>query len=225
MPPKKQMPAPIDRPLSRAYLREFKGWSTAYPPGVSDPTSLRQMENILINRDGAAQIRPGLEALVRHDIGATATVVGQAGTFVGTFEPFYLNDGRLAYMAMMRMADPDPNLRRVYPVVLLYGNSDGLEVYDITHPTIGFDIAGWGGGVYPNFNIDCTYVKFVQIDNKMLALANNGDPFMLFHVGATKKVVEVEELAWPLWGPSVPGGEASKPDVYVPTYLWVHARP
>jgi hypothetical protein len=221
MPPKKQMPAPIDRPLSRAYLREFKGWSTAYPPGVSDPTSLRQMENILINRDGAAQIRPGLEALVRHDIGATATVVGQAGTFVGTFEPFYLNDGRRAYMAMMRMADPDPNLRRVYPVVLLYGNSDGLEVYDITHPTIGFDIAGWGGGVYPNFNIDCTYVKFVQIDNKMLALANNGDPFMLFHVGATKKVVEVEELAWPLWGPSVPGGEASKPDVYVPTYLWV----
>jgi len=41
----KKTPAPIDRPLSRAYLREFTGWSTAYAPGLSDPTSLRVMEN------------------------------------------------------------------------------------------------------------------------------------------------------------------------------------
>ena len=39
MPPKTKIPAPIDRPLSRAYLREFTGWSTAYPPGLSEPTS------------------------------------------------------------------------------------------------------------------------------------------------------------------------------------------
>ena len=63
MPPKAKIPAPIDRPLSRAYLREFSGWSTAYPPGLSDPTSLRIMENVQINRDGSCRIRPGLRYL------------------------------------------------------------------------------------------------------------------------------------------------------------------
>ena len=28
---KQTIAAPIDRPLSRAYLRKFTGWSTAYP--------------------------------------------------------------------------------------------------------------------------------------------------------------------------------------------------
>ena len=40
---KAQTPPPIDKPLARAYLRKFTGWSTAYPPGTSDPTSLRVM--------------------------------------------------------------------------------------------------------------------------------------------------------------------------------------
>jgi hypothetical protein len=63
MPPKARIPAPIDRPLSRAYLRAFSGWSTAEPPGVSDPTSLRIMENVMVNRDGSCRVRPGLRYL------------------------------------------------------------------------------------------------------------------------------------------------------------------
>lgn len=62
MPGKAKIQAPIDRPLSKAYLREFTGWSTAYPPGLSDPTSLRQMENAWITREGAAAIRPGMRS-------------------------------------------------------------------------------------------------------------------------------------------------------------------
>ena len=61
--PKKGLPAPIDRPLSRAYLREFSGWSTAHPPGLSEPTSLRTMENMQVNRDGSLRVRPGLRYL------------------------------------------------------------------------------------------------------------------------------------------------------------------
>jgi hypothetical protein len=63
MPPKAKLPAPIDRPLSRAYLREFTGWSTEYPPGISEPTSLRIMENVQINRDGSCRVRPGMRYL------------------------------------------------------------------------------------------------------------------------------------------------------------------
>lgn len=63
MPPKAKVAAPIDRPLSRAYLREFSGWSTAFPPGLSEPTSLRVMENMMVNRDGSLRIRPGMRYL------------------------------------------------------------------------------------------------------------------------------------------------------------------
>ena len=58
---KKAMPPPpIDRPLSKAYLRKFTGWSTATPPGMSDPTSLRVMHNCNVDTDGSLRIRPGL---------------------------------------------------------------------------------------------------------------------------------------------------------------------
>ena len=60
---KKKTPAPIDRPLSKAYLRSFAGWSTAYPPGQSQPNSLRKMENVWIDRNAAAEVRPGLHYL------------------------------------------------------------------------------------------------------------------------------------------------------------------
>src|SRR5690349_5853427 len=63
MPPKAKIAAPIDRPLARAYQREFSGWSTAYPPGVSEPTSQRILENMMVNRDGTLRLRPGLRYL------------------------------------------------------------------------------------------------------------------------------------------------------------------
>ena len=93
--PRKGPPPPIDRPLSKAYLREFKGWSTAYPPGISDPTSLRIMENILITREGAARVRPALRSVLTQDRWLDST---EGLTMVGGFEHFFLNDGRKALL-------------------------------------------------------------------------------------------------------------------------------
>ena len=55
--------APIDRPLSKAYLREFAGWSTNFPPGLSEPNSLRVMENVQVTREGAARVLRGVISL------------------------------------------------------------------------------------------------------------------------------------------------------------------
>ena len=86
MPPKAKLPAPIDRPLSRAYLREFTGWSTAYSPGLSDPTSLRTMENCYVTRNGALAVRPGLRRMLEWP------------DIVGSFEAFFLADGSKAIL-------------------------------------------------------------------------------------------------------------------------------
>src|SRR5436190_17113904 len=110
MPPKKQIPAPIDRPVSRAYLRGFTGWSTAYPPGMADPTSLRLMENLMINRDGSVRTRPGLRYLsyLRQ---TDDTLLGMDKVCVGTHEPFFLNDGSKAYLFAVRESDSTVGFR------------------------------------------------------------------------------------------------------------------
>src|SRR5690606_40828348 len=95
MPPKGKPPAPIDRPLSKAYLREFTGWATAYAPGLSDPTSLRIMENCWITREGALEIRPALRSI--FPAGSWVTTNYNA-RIIGSFESFFLNDGTKALL-------------------------------------------------------------------------------------------------------------------------------
>ena len=94
-----QKAPPIDRPLSRSYLREFSGWSTAYPPAISEPTSLRIMENISITREGAASIRPGMRSILSEDLFLTSAYGEKV---VGSFEHFFLNDGRKAFLFAVR---------------------------------------------------------------------------------------------------------------------------
>src|SRR6187431_1170446 len=106
MPPKAKLPAPIDRPLSRAYLREFTGLSTAFPPGLSDPTSLRSMDNMLVNRDGSCRIRPGLRYMSYASGG-----VPLARRPLGTHEAFYLNDGAKAYLFAVKETDGSVGFR------------------------------------------------------------------------------------------------------------------
>ena len=102
MPGKKAMPPPpIDRPLSKAYLRKFTGWSTAQPPGMSDPTSLRVMHNCNVDTDGSLRIRPGLRrvfsnitAVPEGGIVGTAACLfenefGQQGGHSAVPKPFY----------------------------------------------------------------------------------------------------------------------------------------
>lgn len=186
---KKALPAPIDRPLSRAYLRKFTGWSTAFPPGVSDPGSLRTMENLLINREGSVRVRPGLRQLM--------WLVDPQRQMVGSFEPFYLNDGRKAYLFAVR------ELEGGGIVTFRVGVPDPVTnewaVTSLSAAPASFSLAGWAGA--PQFSSACTYVRYVQIDNKILALSNSGESFITFHVGATKKVSKIQSLDMPWYDP------------------------
>src|SRR5690606_32483619 len=84
---------PIDRPLSRAYLREFGGWSTAFPPGTSEPSTLRTMHNCSVDHDGSLRIRPGMRRILNTP---------NAGDIVGDIEHFYTANGRKAILYGVR---------------------------------------------------------------------------------------------------------------------------
>ncbi|QNN98092.1 hypothetical protein SEA_FEDE_44 [Microbacterium phage Fede] len=172
---------PIDRPLARAYLREFSGWSTAYPPGLSDPTSLRVMENIYVTREGAARLRPGIRSVFTED-----WWLGNAGEqIVGSFEHFvYDSSGRVALLFAVKGGGGSVNFRVV--------------VYNTV--TNRFDDAP---GVFPavSFGAGTKFVKYLQIDNKILALSDDPiEPGILFNVGAVKsaKKVPAAGLSLPL---------------------------
>jgi len=177
----KSIPAPVDRPLARAYLREFSGWATAYPPGLSDPTSLRVMENIYVTREGAARIRPGIHSIFTED-----WWLGNAGeTIVGSFEHFvYDATGKVALLFAVRQT----------------GGTVAFRVVVYNSTTNRFDDQP---GVFPSltFSSDTTFVKYLQIDNKILALSNDPmEPGILFQVGAVKsaKKVPAAGLSFPL---------------------------
>lgn len=186
MPPKKQIPQPIDRPLSRAYLREFTGWSTAYPPGISDPTSLRIMENVMVNRDGSARVRPGLKFLSKYFDEGESWYSALPNRIVGTHETFFLNDGSKAYLFAVKENDGTVGFRVL-----------GNNVYGFTVRTLaemGFTVSA---GL--NFTAATTYVKYLQIDNKIFALSNAGEAMRLFHVGEEKKAKALKAIQRPGW--------------------------
>lgn len=213
MPPKKHLPAPIDRPLSRAYLREFTGWSTEYPPGASDPTSLRIMENLMINRRGSVRIRPGLRSLTL--MAGAGGPLSATMKMVGAHECFYLNDGRKAYLFAVNAND------RVEFRVGVVEAGDSHIYVQAAISTI-FDVTEWAAeiGAQPTFTSATTYVKYLQIDNKILALSNNGEPLIVFHVGATKTSPYLQSINYPVWTGSSAASN-SRPLLYVPEYAWV----
>ncbi|QCG78331.1 hypothetical protein SEA_ALOEVERA_46 [Microbacterium phage AloeVera] len=190
----KKIPAPIDRPLARSYLREFSGWSTAYPPGLSDPTSLRVMENVYVTREGAARIRPGIHSIFTED-----WWLGNAGeTIVGSFEHFvYDSTGKVALLFAVKQSMGQVGFR-----VVVY--NEATKRFD-DQPGV-FPSVAFGGGT--------KYVKYLQIDNKILALSDDPDePAILFQVGATKSAKKVPaagiEITPSLWTPTVLHPEAA----------------
>lgn len=169
---KAQIPAPIDRPLARAYLREFSGWSTAYPPGLSDPTSLRTMENVYVTREGAARMRPGIRSVFTED-----WWLGNSGeSIVGSFEHFvYDAFGTPALLFAVRGTSGTVTFRVVVynPATQRYNDQPGV------FPAMTFSAA-------------TTYVKYLQIDNKILALSNDPDESaVMFFVGTTKTAKKI----------------------------------
>ena len=174
-------PPPIDRPLSKAYLRKFTGWSTAAPPGTSDPTTLRVMHNCSVDTDGSLRIRPGLQHVLN---------VPASGDIVGTFEHFYTTDGRKAILFAVRDL---VNANRVVFRTAVYNST--THVFDID---AGISTR-FPGATDANlaFTSSCTYVKYVQIDNKILALSDNDEPFRVFWVGATPKAHKIQQVTRP----------------------------
>lgn len=201
MPPKGRPPAPIDRPLSKAYLREFTGWSTAYAPGLSDPTSLRVMENCWITREGALAIRPALRSVLPEGNWVTTNYNAR---IIGSFESFFLNDGTKALLFATREASGQVIFR-----VAKY-NGTGYEI-------ITLEEAGFSGSA--SFSSQTTYVRYLQIDNKVFALAdspNENDTARIFYVGAEKKIVEPEEITVPEWDSS------HAPTIRLPASAWIN---
>jgi hypothetical protein len=208
MPAKLKIPAPIDRPLSRAYLRQFTGWSTAYPPGMSDPTSLREMENVQTNRDGSIRVRPGLRFLSYRSTSDDPRKALNV-PIVGTHEPFFLADGSKAYLFAARDVDGEVSFRAMATV-------DGVQsVYPIDDKAIGFTIDATAGKLA--FSPKTTYVKYLQIDNKIFALSNAGEQFRYFTVGETKVAKRLNPISQPDWDPD------DKLTVVHPTQAWILA--
>ena len=162
--------APIDRPLARAYLREFSGWSTAHPPGVSDATSLRVMHNCSITQEGALRIRPGMRRVMN---------VPAMGDIVGDFEHFYSTSGRKTLLFAVR---DTANNRVVFRTATW---NPTTKVFDY-NPSIATRFPGATDAGLA-FRGDVTFVRYVQIDNKILALSNNDESFRIFWVGSSPK--------------------------------------
>lgn len=159
---------PIDRPLNKSYLREFKGWSTALSPGLSDPSTLRQSENVLIGRDGSARIRPAMRNLF-------GTHWEDGRTFAGVWETYYNVDGDKCILFPMRNDDGE----------WFFMSSKYLgDKYDVPESLVD---AGFTDGNDAYFSPDTNHVKMLQIDNKIFVLSDT-EPLFIINVGVTKSV-------------------------------------
>lgn len=210
MAPKAKTPAPIDRPLSRAYLREFSGWSTAYPPGLSDPTSLRIMENTQVNRDGSLRIRPGLRYLsyaTAPDAEDGSGGVAFDKQLVGTHEVFFLNNGDKAYLFAVREDDGTVGFR------VLNFTGESAIVRGLTDPGVEFSIPQ--GEATIAFTAETTYVKYLQVDNKIFALSDAGETMRMFSVGSQKSARKLLSIERPNWD------VADKLTVIHPDAAWI----
>ena len=197
--PKAATPPPIDRPLSKAYLREFKGWSTAYPPGMSEPSSLRTLHNCNIDQDGSLRIRPGLRRVMDVPV---------FGDIVGSFEHFYTLDGDKALLFAVRDA---ANGNRVVFRTAVY--NEELAIYE-NDASISVQFPGATDDALA-FDSTTTYVTYVQIDNKILALSDSAEPFRMFWVGETHKAQQVQEISKPEFL------LVDRPTVYLPSAAWI----
>ncbi|AYD86184.1 hypothetical protein SEA_BURRO_41 [Microbacterium phage Burro] len=187
---KQTIPAPIDRPLAKAYLREFAGWSTAYPPGLSEPTSLRIMENVQVTREGAVRTRPALRSVLTANTWLDANYDAR---MVGGFEHFFLNDGRKALLFAARGATGVVSFK----VAVYNAATSRFDIYSLTDPIVGFSIPQ--GETTLNFTSATTFVKYLQIDNKIFALSDAGEDLRLFNVGTTKAARKVVPITVPAW--------------------------
>ena len=213
---KKQTPPPIDRPLSKAYLRQFSGWSTAYPPGQSEPNSVRIMENMMVDRNGALAVRPGLRYLSYTSapdfdpVLPTSPGTAIEETPIGGQELFYTNDGSRALLFAVR----ETNSKIGFRALLLTG-ADKV-VYRLTDPEIGFTIPGGEDAL--NFPTTTLHVQYLQIDNKIFALSDDIETARVFFVGNQKLAKKLKTVSVPDWE------DTHKLAVVHPDAAWIDLR-
>lgn len=203
MPPKAKTPQPIDRPLSRAYLREFSGWSTAYAPGLSDPNSLRIMENCWVTREGALAVRPALRSVFPDGNWITTNYNAR---IIGSFETFFLDDGSKALLFATKEQSGTISFR----VAAYLDDTNEYQVQTLAE-------SGFTGTA--SFSEQTRYVRYLQIDNKIFALpdsTNPADTVRIFYVGSEKRVVSPQEITVPMWDV----GHA--PRVVLPDAAWIN---
>lgn len=188
MPPKARPPAPIDRPLSKAYLREFAGWSTAYPPGLSEPNSIRDMQNIQVTREGAARVRPGLRSYMR-----TKSPL----PIVGSHEIFYTATGKAYLVAVRETVDVGTEEEREIVGFRVIAPDDDGVITMSTLADFGFEVPADPDVL--SFTAATTYVKYLQIDNKIFALSNAPEGMLMFWVGDEKKAKKLASITRPAW--------------------------
>lgn len=204
-----EIAAPIDRPLGKAYLREFNGWATAIPPGTSDPTSFRVMENCYITREKAVAVRPALRSILPQDV-FLDTDLGVS--VVGSFESFFLTSGEKGFLFAVREVLDEREVVG-FRVASYDEESGGYEVYALDDPAIGFQIPrGYEALV---FSGQTRYVRYVQIDNKIIAMSNAGEPIRIFWVGETKRAKDAQGIEYP------PYTNAGRLNIVNPTQTWI----
>ena len=171
---------PIDRPLSRSYLREFGGWSTAYPPGISAPSTLRKMENVFVKRDGGASVRPGLRSIFPQDYFLSTPIVG-------SFEHFYTNAGNKAILYAVREGG-----NVVFKGAEYNSTTKKYEQKALT--SLGFTVDS-----NLSFSGATKYVRYLQLDNKILAMSDGNEPMRIFYAGTEKRAKVIQGVTYPRW--------------------------
>ena len=189
-----------DQPLASSYARGFDGWSTAYPPELSAPTTLRQMENVYITPENAVKIRPGLRSVFTENYW-----LGDEGlSIVGGFEHFMATPEKKGLLLAVRHEDRSITFK-TFVENLETGRFDPADIFP-----------GLENIVLPT---SVRFVRYLQIDNKILALPSDSNyGAVLFFVGATKRVKDLpsEGLSIPNWS------DAHKLEVVHPDAAWIN---
>jgi len=149
------------------------------------------MENVQITRGGAVRIRPAIRSVLTAN---TWLDSNYSSTMVGGFEHFFLNDGRKALLFAARQSTGVVGFK-----VAVYNSV--TERFDIKSLSeAGFTIPQGEGTL--SFSSATTFVKYLQIDNKVFALSDGGEDLRLFDVGVGKTAKKVVQITVPAWAPA-----------------------
>jgi hypothetical protein len=141
-----------------------------------------------ITREGSVAVRPALRSILTENQWLTTNF---QATMVGGFEHFFLNDGRKAFLFATRLSSG---------VVAFKVASENATTkrYDVGSLTqAGFSVPQ--GETILNFSSATTFVKYLQIDNKIFALSDGGEALRLFNVGTTKSAKRITPITRPNW--------------------------